>query len=299
MTHKPKKDEVTGVYTTGHEWDGITELDNPMPRWWLYILYACIGIAIMGWIWYPSWPVWKDGEMTYLKGVSGYSTRAAVTRELGDIAAERSVYLNEIRDMDLYDIQKNPDLLRISLAGGAAAFGDSCAPCHGSGAQGFVGFPNLNDDAWLWGGTLSDIAQTIRHGVRWEADPETRMGVMQGYLSDGILSRSEVTDVVQYVLNFSGRAENQEAVARGSETFANICSACHMEDGTGNTMFGAPDLTDPIWLYGGDPETIFRSVAYGRAGVMPAWAGRLDEATIKQLALFVSSLGGGTDPVDQ
>ncbi len=298
MTEKPKKDEITGVYTTGHEWDGITELDNPMPRWWLYIFYACIGIAFIGWIWYPSWPIWV-GEWTYTKGVAGFSQRVNVTRELEDITAERSVYLDRIRDMDLLEIKKDPDLLRISLAGGAAAFGDNCAPCHGSGAQGFVGFPNLNDDAWLWGGTLHDIAQTIRHGIRWEADPETRMGVMQGYLSDGILSRSEVLDVVQYVLDFSGRAEDREAVQRGSTVFAEICSACHMEDGTGSPIFGAPDLTDPIWLYGGEPETIFQSVAYGRAGVMPAWSGRLDEATIKQLALFVGSLGGGIDSVDQ
>lgn len=298
MSDDRQKDDVSGVYTTGHEWDGITELDNPMPRWWLYIFYASIVIAVIGWIWYPAWPVWI-GEWTYSKGIAGFSKRAEVARDLDDREAQREVYYSRIRDMDLPDIRKDPALLQLSLAGGAAAFGDNCAPCHGSGAQGFAGFPNLNDDAWLWGGTLEDIAQTIRHGIRWDADPDTRLSVMQGYMSDGILSRSDVSDVVQYVLSLSGQADDPEAVPRGSVTFTEICSACHMEDGTGNAMFGAPDLTDPIWLYGGDAETIFQTVAYGRAGVMPAWGGRLDEATIKQLALFVGSLGGGTDSLVQ
>ncbi|GER07534.1 Cbb3-type cytochrome c oxidase subunit CcoP [Iodidimonas muriae] len=295
MSDAPKRDELTGVETTGHDWDGITELDNPLPKWWLYIFYACIGLSVLGWIWYPSWPVWM-GEWTYLKGVAGFSKRAEVSRELAEIEAGREVYFKQIRAQSLEDIRTDPELLQVSLAGGAAAFGDNCAPCHGSGAQGFAGFPNLNDDAWLWGGTLDDIHTTLRHGIRWEADMDTRLSMMQGYLKDGILSRSEVSDVVQYVLGFSGREDDNEAARRGATTFAEICSACHMEDGTGMHELGAPDLTDAIWLYGGDKDTIYETVANGRGGVMPAWAGRLDDATIKQLALYVHSLGGGEEP---
>ncbi|GAK33099.1 Cbb3-type cytochrome c oxidase subunit CcoP [Iodidimonas nitroreducens] len=294
MSKAPDKDELTGIDTTGHDWDGITELDNPLPRWWLYMFYASIVIAILGWIWYPSWPIWV-GEWTYSKGIAGFSKRAEVTAELQRVAEGREVYYQQIREQPLEAVINDPQLLRISMAGGAAAFGDNCAACHGSGAQGFVGFPNLNDDAWLWGGTLSDIYQTLQHGIRWEADYETRLSVMQGYLADQILTRNEVSDVVDYVLSFHDQAEDEAAVARGQVTFEQICSACHGADAKGMKELGAPNLTDAIWLYGGDRATIYETVANGRAGVMPAWAGRLDDATIKQLAIYVHSLGGGQD----
>lgn len=293
MTRPRETDDVTGIETTGHEWDGIKELDNPLPRWWVGIFYACILGAIVFWVLYPSWPVWNGQEWTFVRGVIGTTPRDDVERAMARQAAQRARWQEQIEKTPLAGIVKNPELLEFALAGGKAAFGDNCAPCHGTGAQGGPGFPNLNDDEWLWGGTLTEIHQTITHGIRWESDPETHMSMMQGYLKDQILSREEVSDVVQYVLNFTGRASDPQAVKRGAQTFADICSACHGPDGKGNKYVGAPDLTNDIWLYGGDPKTIFETVANGRAGQMPSWIERLDSATIKELAIYVHSLGGG------
>ncbi len=300
MTDKRAVDELTGIETTGHEWDGIRELDNPLPRWWIVIFYATIIGSFVFWILYPSWPVPGEGGWTFTRGIIGTTARDDVERALKARAAERARFARQIADRPLKAILADPELAAFAIAGGKAAFGDNCAPCHGTGAQGGPGFPNLNDDEWLWGGHLSDIHYTITHGVRWESDPETRMNIMQGYLKDGVLTREQVEDVVQYVLSLSGRARDPEAARRGSETFATICSACHGPDGKGNPMLGAPDLTNDIWLYGGDEKTIFETVANGRAGQMPAWGERLSEAVIKELALYVYSLGGGVpeEPAD-
>jgi len=178
------------------------------------------------------------------------------------------------------------------LAGGKAAFGDNCAPCHGSGAAGSPGYPNLNDDSWLWGGTLDDIYTTVRHGIRAD-DEETRSGDMPAFVADGMLESQQANDAVEFVLSLSGRSEDAEAAKRGGEVFADNCAACHGEDGTGDQSFGAPNLADDLWLYGGDRETIATTVAKGRHGVMPSWEGRLDPVTIKQLVVYVHSLGGG------
>ena len=174
-----------------------------------------------------------------------------------------------------------------------AAFGDNCAPCHGSGAQGSWGFPNLNDDVWLWGGTLEDIRTTLAHGIRWEADSDTRQNVMMAYGRDGILTRREVADVAEFVLALSGRDHDTDAATRGAETFGEQCVTCHGADGEGNRELGAPNLTDAVWLYGGDRASIIESVSNGRSGVMPAWGERLDASTINALTLYVHSLGGG------
>lgn len=292
MSEERQRDEVTGIETTGHDWDGITELDQPLPRWWLHIFYACIAGAIVFWILYPAWPVWL-GEWTYSKGLAGSTPREEVAVDLADAAAARAPLLDRIAAADFGDLRRDPDLLTMALGAGAAAFGDNCAPCHGAGAQGFVGYPNLNDDVWLWGGRVEEIATTIRHGIRDAADPETRFNMMPAHLDDGLLSREEILDVVEHVMAISGREHDGAAARRGAEVFATMCVACHSEDGTGATGLGAPNLTDAIWLYGGDREAIYRSIAKGRAGVMPAWSGRLDEATIRSLALHVHSLGGG------
>ncbi len=293
MTDRRPVDEVTGVETTGHEWDGIRELDNPLPRWWVVLFYATIVGSIIFYVLYPSWPIPGGDGWTYTRGIIGTTPREDVARELAEEASRRAPLEKEIAARPLKEILEDPKLSAFALAGGRAAFGDNCAPCHGTGAEGGPGFPNLNDDEWLWGGHLEDIYYTIKHGVRWESDPETRMNVMQGYLKDGVLTREQVQDVVQYVLSLSGRARDSEAARRGEETFATICSACHGPDGKGNPMLGAPDLTNDIWLYGGDEKTIFETVAQGRAGQMPAWGERLSEAVIKELALYVYSLGGG------
>jgi len=282
-------DDYTGVETTDHEWDGIRELDNPLPKWWLYSFYACIIWSIGYWVLYPAWPL----ASSYTTGILGYSQRALVTEQVEQSQAALRVYDDQILAGDLSDVPGNPELHSVALAGGESAFGDNCAACHGRGAQGFVGYPNLNDDAWLWGGTLEDIRFTLRHGIRWEADDDTRLNDMPRFLDDGIFTPAEVSDTTQYVLQLSGNDADAEAALRGQELYAAQCVTCHMADGKGNQELGAPNLTDAIWLYGGDQEAIYASIAHSRRGVMPAWQGRLDEATIAKLALYVHSLGGG------
>lgn len=290
-TGKPTRhvDDYTGVETTGHEWDGIRELDNPLPRWWLWSFYACILWAVGYWFLYPAWPL----ASSYTKGMLGFSQRAEVTQQVAASRAALGKYDEQLLAGALEDVPGNPELHSVALAGGESAFGDNCAPCHGRGAQGFKGYPNLNDDSWLWGGTLADIQTTLRHGIRWEADDETRLNDMPRFLDDGILSRGEISDTVQHVLAISGREADPVAAARGAEVFAAQCVVCHMEDGRGNQDLGAPNLTDAIWLYGGDEETLYASIAHSRRGVMPAWQGRLNDATIAKLALYVHALGGG------
>ncbi len=283
------KDEATGVATTGHEWDGIRELNKPLPRWWLLTFYATIIWAIGYWIVYPAWPL----VATYSKGVLGYSQREHVAEQLVAAKAAKAQYREKIAANSLDAIVADPELLRFALAGGEAAFGDNCAPCHGRGAQGAFGYPNLRDDSWLWGdGTLAAIHQTILHGIRAD-DPDTRSNQMPAFGRMGTLAEPQIQDVAEYVLSLSGRADDQAAADRGAKIFADNCTPCHGKDGKGNPTLGAPDLTDELWLYAGDKATIMDTIRNGRGGVMPAWSHRLDPETIKELAIYVHSLGGG------
>jgi cytochrome c oxidase cbb3-type subunit III len=283
------KDEATGVATTGHEWDGIRELNKPLPRWWLLTFYATIIWAIGYWIVYPAWPL----VSTYSKGVLGYSQREHVAEQLVAAKAAKAQYREKIAANSLDAIVADPELLRFALAGGEAAFGDNCAPCHGRGAQGAFGYPNLRDDSWLWGnGTLADIHQTILHGIRAD-DPDTRSNQMPAFGRMGTLAEPQIQDAAEHVLSLSGRADDQTAAERGSKIFADNCTPCHGKDGKGNPTLGAPDLTDELWLYAGDKATIMETIRNGRGGVMPAWGRRLDPETIKELAIYVHSLGGG------
>jgi cytochrome c oxidase cbb3-type subunit 3 len=285
---RPEIDEITGAETTGHEWDGLKELNKPLPRWWLWVLYATVIWSIGYWIVMPAWPLLAG----YTKGLIGYSQRETVTRAVAEAREAQSGHLEKIASSDLEAIKADPDLLRFSLAGGAAAFGDNCAPCHGRGAQGAPGYPNLNDDDWLWGGTLEDIHQTLKVGIR-AAHPETRDNPMPAFGKDGILEPGQIADVTDYVLSISGGDAKADAAARGKAIFAEQCSACHGEQGQGSAELGAPNLTDRLWLYGGSREAIALTIRNSRAGVMPAWEGRLAPETLKQLAVYVHSLGGG------
>lgn len=281
-------DDHSGIETTGHEWDGIRELNNPLPRWWLWTFYICIVWSIGYWVVMPAWPL----VSSYTTGVIGYSSRALVAARMDEAKAAQAQYVARIADASLEDIQGDSELLEFALAGGRSAFAVNCSQCHGRGAAGAVGYPNLNDDAWLWGGTLDAIAHTITYGVRNGHD-EARFGPMPGFLRDEILERAQIDDVAEYVLSLSGRAEDSAATERGAEVFAEQCVACHQEGGIGNTELGAPNIADGIWLYGGEKEAIVETVKAGRAGVMPTWGDRLSPATIKQLAVYVHALGGG------
>lgn len=282
-------DSVTGVETTGHVWDGdLKELNKPLPKWWLYMIYASIVWAIGYWIIYPTWPTLNG----YTKGVLGYSQRGAVSKEIADAKASQAQYFEKIAATPLADIEKDPELLAFVMAGGAAVFGDKCGPCHGKGGAGAVGYPNLNDDDWLWGGTPEAIEYTITHGIR-AGNAETRDMAMPRFGLDGILKPAEIADTAQFVLSLSGTSTDPAAVERGSKIFAENCAACHGENGKGNQDVGAPNLTDGIWLYGSRLADVEKSIETGRGGVMPSWGGRLDPVTIKMLAAYVHSLGGG------
>ncbi len=287
---KREIDSVTGVETTGHVWDGdLKELNKPLPRWWLYVLYATIVWAVGYWIVYPAWPTLND---TYTKGMFDYSQRGEVSKEVTAGKAAQAKYFELIAATPVAEIEKNQELLPFVMAGGAAVFGDNCGPCHGKGGGGAVGYPNLNDDDWLWGGTADQIEHTIQYGIR-SGHPETRDMAMPRFGLDGILKPAEIVDAAQFVLSLSGKSTDASAADRGKKIFADNCAACHGEDGKGNQDMGAPNLTDGIWLYGGKLENVEKTIETGRGGVMPYWTGRLDPVTIKMLAAYVHSLGGG------
>jgi cytochrome c oxidase cbb3-type subunit III len=287
-TQKRDIDAVTGVETTGHEWDGIKELNKPLPRWWVWTFYATIIWSIGYWIAYPAWPTLTG----YTRGMLDYSQRATVASEVKSALAGQAQYRDRLAAASLDQIKGDADLLRFAMAGGAAAFQTNCAPCHGRGAQGFAGYPNLNDDEWLWGGKLEDIHKTISFGIRSDAK-DTRTSQMPRYGLDKLLDDAQIDDVAEYVLSLSGKPADKAAAGRGQKVFAEQCVACHGPDGKGMRDQGAPNLTDGLWLYGGSKGAIVESIRTGRGGVMPAWAGRLDPVTLKSLAVYVHSLGGG------
>ncbi|SKA09515.1 cytochrome c oxidase cbb3-type subunit 3 [Enhydrobacter aerosaccus] len=285
MPTKIEKDQLSGTDTTGHEWDGIKELNTPLPSWWLYTFYACIAFAIVYSVLYPAWP-WFNGHTS---GLIGYSTRAELTQELDAQAKARAVFIDRIRATPLGDIRKDPELFNFAVAGGRSAFQTTCMQCHGSGGAGSVGFPNLVDDDWIWGGTLDQIYTTIRYGVR-NANDKSHQSQMPRFGADQILTPAQVSAVADYVLSLSDKGK---ATPEGKKVFEENCVACHGPDGKGNQELGAPNLTDGIWLYGGDRQSIYNSIFYAHAGSMPAWGDRLDDATIKMLAIYVHNLGGG------
>jgi cytochrome c oxidase cbb3-type subunit 3 len=282
-------DHVTGTATTGHSWDGIKELNTPLPRWWVITFYLCIVWAVGYWIVYPAWPLLTSNT----RGVLGYSSRASLAVDLADLEKVRGDKMAALATASLADIEKDPALLALARARGKTVFGDNCAACHGTGATGAKGFPNLNDDDWLWGGTLEQIEQTIRYGAR-TGNAKAHEGQMLAFGKDGILKRDEIVKVANYVRSLSGLPTRQgyDATA-GAKIFAENCAACHGDNAKGNPDIGAPNLTDPIWLYGSDEATLIETISSGRAGVMPAWEGRLDPVTIKAMAVYVHSLGGG------
>ncbi len=290
---KIEKDDVTGTDTTGHEWDGIKELNTPLPRWWIMTFYATVVWALGYTIAYPAWPMLHSAT----SGLLGYSSRADVANEIAAAKAGQAQWLDKIKAASVADIVKDPALLEFARAGGAAAFKVNCVQCHGAGAAGAAGYPNLNDNDWLWGGTIEQIHQTITNGIRFTANADTRDSQMPNFGSDGILKPEQISDVANYAVSLSGGEANAEAAQRGVQMFTDNCAACHGDKGQGNKELGAPNLADQIWLSGSSVDAVAAQVVKPKHGVMPAWNTRLDDATIKQLAVFVYSLGGGEQPV--
>ena len=289
MTEHSDIDHVSGRATTGHEWDGIKELNTPLPRWWVITFYLCIVWAFGYWIVYPAWPLLSS----HTTGIWNYSTRAEVATELANLEKIRGDKMVALGAASLEEIEKNPALLALARARGKTVFGDNCAPCHGSGGAGAKGYPNLNDDDWLWGGSLEQIMQTIQFGAR-SGHPKAHENAMLAFGKEGVLKKDQIVTVANYVRALSSlpTAPGYDAAA-GAKIFAENCTSCHGDNGKGNQELGAPDLTDKIWLFGSDEATLIETITNGRAGVMPAWVGRLDPSTIKALTVYVHSLGGG------
>jgi cytochrome c oxidase cbb3-type subunit 3 len=288
MATRREVDETTQTETTGHEWDGIKELDTPMPRWWLWTFYATIVWGVLYTVMMPAWPLVSGAT----PGLLGYSSRQEVAAEIAAAQEQNAALDARLLQQDLSTVANDPELLHFASAGGAAIFRNSCSQCHGAGAAGVVGhYPNLLDDDWLWGGTAADIQQTVTHGIRFEPDADTRYSEMPAF--GEILEPAEIDALTQYVLSLSGRADDPALAASARQSFLDNCASCHGEAGTGGREFGAPDLTDGIWLYGGDAAAVRQTIANSRFGIMPAFAGRLSPEDIAKVAVYVHTLGGG------
>ncbi len=290
MADSTKKiDQPTGTETVGHEWDGIEELNTPLPRWWLWAFIASVVWGLAYTIFFPAWPLVSKATA----GVLDWSSRGQLEKQLAADQAKRAPILRAIAATPVDQLVNNPQLMQAAVEGGRAAFRVNCVQCHGSGAAGSKGYPNLNDDDWLWGGDPKTIEYSITHGVRNPDHGETRMSQMPAFGRDGILQPAQISDVVAYVRTISHQRKADAAAQRGAAIFAANCAACHGATGTGNRDLGAPNLTDAIWLYGGDEDSLRKTVTDARYGVMPRWGQKLDPATIKMLTAYVHSLGGG------
>lgn len=284
MSKQPEKKEIE---TTGHEWDGIQELNNPLPRWWLWTFYVTIVWAILYVIAYPAIPLIKEATPGFL----GYSTRAEVAADIQAVTDANAAIETQLASADLGSISGNQDLQIYAVNAGAAVFRTNCSQCHGSGAAGAKGYPNLLDDDWLWGGDLEAIATTVRHGIRNDTDDDARYSEMPAF--GDFMEKEEIASVANYVLSLSGADHDAGLAAQGEEIFVDNCTSCHGEDGTGDREQGAPNLTDAIWLYGGDIDTVTETITNSRYGVMPAWGPRLTDAQVNAVSVYVHGLGGG------
>lgn len=281
-----ERDPLTGYETTGHEWNGITELNTRVPRaiWWF------IGIthvwALLMWVLLPTWPL----VTTYTKGILGVDQRELVAGEIETGERYREHWTMRLEGDSLDDIRGDEGLMQIVAGAAPALWGDNCAVCHGTNGTGGPGFPSLVDPAWLWGGSDDAVLETIRVGIN-SNHPDTRYSEMLAFGEDGILTRDQIRTVVAYVQSLSGLANpGPEIVEEGATLFADNCASCHGENARGLTDIGAPDLTDSFWIYGGDSATLFETVHDGRHGWMPAWEGRLTEPERKMLAVYMLDL---------
>ncbi|RYH02603.1 cytochrome-c oxidase, cbb3-type subunit III [Salipiger sp. IMCC34102] len=288
MSDDRRIDTETGTETTGHSWDGIEELNTPLPRWWLWTFYATIVWGVIYTILFPAWPLLSGATA----GLLGYSTRGEVQAEIDRVDLSNAKLTESLATVDLGVLEANEDLHRFAIQAGRSVFAANCSQCHGAGAAGVVasGYPNLLDDDWLWGGTLEDIAHTVRHGIRNEEDAEARFSMMPSF---DWLEREEISATADYVRSLSGLDHDAEAAQAGARIFADNCAACHGGDGRGDRTLGAPNLADAIWLRGGLHEDIVRQMRAPRHGVMPPWGDRLGEAEVRAVAAYVHGLGGG------
>lgn len=292
MADKRERDDHTGTETTGHEWDGIKELDTPLPRWWLYVFYASIVASVIYWVLMPAWPMVNG----YTKGLLDFSDRRNVAMEMQAMETARGPMYARLANATPDELRNNPELQQFARAAGESVFGDYCATCHGAGGAGAPGFPVLADDVWIWGGSMTEIEHTLRVGIRSD-HADTRTSMMPAFGRDNLLPAAQIGDVTEYVISISSARTrlqpNMAAAARGAATYQAQCAACHGPSGAGDRTVGAPSLNDDLWLYGGSRAEIRRQIELGRGGVMPAWEARFDPAMLRALAFYVHEMGGG------
>lgn len=286
---KQNVDKLSGVETTGHEWDGLKELNNPLPRWWLIVWAVTIVWSLWYFVVYPAWPTLEGAT----KGTYGYTQAKELAESQNEILKRQSGYLEKFETASFDDIMNDRELYEFAMAGGHAAFKENCATCHGTGAEGGNGYPNLNDDDWLWGGKVTDIHQTLNDGIRVQGSYDTRLSQMPAFGKDKLLSKTQINDVVDYVMVLGGEADVSSL--SGHKIFQENCASCHGQNGKGLQELGAPNLTNGIWLYGGTRKDIYETVVNSRDGMMPAWNKRLSQNTIRQISLYVHQLGGGEE----
>ncbi|WP_173934925.1 cytochrome-c oxidase, cbb3-type subunit III [Chelativorans sp. Marseille-P2723] len=295
-----ERDPVTGQYTTGHDWNGIKELDNRVPRVVKFFLYATILWSIVYWILMPAWPL----GVSYTKGLLGIDQRQTVGKAVARGAAQRSVWVDQIAQLDFEAIRQDPALMAIVRETGSTLFGDNCAVCHGTDARGNPGYPSLASNAWLWGGDAETIAETLRVGIN-SSHPESRYGQMPAFGRDGILDQAAISSIVSFIRNNAEGIDDlgpldTKGVEEGRELFVENCAACHGESGRGDPSMGVPDLMDDVWITGSNRQTLFRTIWRGRQGHMPHWEGRLSEIDRKILTLYVTNIASGqTEGVDE
>lgn len=289
MAKDPKKKNQEPD-TTGHEWDGIQEYNNPLPRWWVWIFYATIVWGIWYTIAYPAWPMISGAT----EGYKGWSTRANVAEEIAEAEAANAAINEKLASVELASITGDDELQGYARSAGEAVFNTWCVQCHGREGGGAVGYPTLSDDDWLWGGTMEDIHTSVTVGIRDASDEDwLRQSEMPAFGADELLNDEEIDQVVNYVMSLSGEPQDASKVAAGETVYLDNCAACHGENGGGDQMQGAPNIADAIWLYGGDYDTLMETVTYSRYGAMPPWKDRLSEAEIRAVSAYVHQLGGG------
>jgi cytochrome c oxidase cbb3-type subunit 3 len=280
---KKNKSNESQYGDTGHEWDGIKELNTPDPFWLRALFYVMLFFSLGYWFLYPSFPGQQDD------GILNWSSDKETIEGLKEIQSIRDKILPEFNKASFEEILKDPKLLKFAITGGKSAFHNNCSVCHGIGGSGNKGYPKLAAGAWIWGGKPDDIYQTLKYGIRSE-HPEARDSQMAAFGQDKLLTEEQIRTLVPFVMGLhdgTGYSDQANAIYQAN------CASCHGKDGAGNREVGAPSLKSGVWLYGGDEQTIYETIYYGRMGVMPYWEGRLDDPTIRQLTIYVHQLGGG------
>lgn len=266
-TSSKKGNNGSEVESTGHEWDGISELNHPLPKWWFNLFVITSVFAVIYMYLYPA--------LGNYEGSLGWTQLNQLETQMDQNRAERADFFKQFEGMNAEELQANTAAMNTA----SRLFANNCAMCHGSDGQGSKGFPNLSDDDWLYGNSTESIQHSILLG---------RQGVMPAY--GEILPDDQRSAVAQYVLSLSNQATEQSKVADGKAVFDIQCVACHGVDGKGNQMLGAPNLTDNTWLYGGMLRDIEATLKLGRSGKMPAHQHLFSEQEAKVLSAYVLSL---------